>query len=237
MVKINSHGQGCAIEAIGINKFYNKGLPSEVHVLKEVNVRFNAGEMVSIMGPSGSGKTTLLDIVGVLMKPTSGTVLLNGVDTQKLSESEQARVRGKTIGFIFQQYNLVQSFTAAENVELAMRIVGKPKSLAKERAKELLKLVGLSERMNNRPNQMSGGEQQRVAIARALSNEPKVILGDEPTGNLDTKTGRMILDLLKKLNRENGYTIIMVTHDPEVGKMAGRTVRIMDGSIVSGGKK
>jgi putative ABC transport system ATP-binding protein len=188
------------------------------------------------MGPSGSGKTTLLDIVGVLLKPTSGTVLIGGVDTSQLTDDELAKIRRKTIGFIFQQYNLVQSFTALENVELALRIGGKSRLEAKERALKLLDMVELSHRINNRPSQLSGGEQQRVAIARALANKPKIILGDEPTGNLDTKTGNKILGLLKKLNKEEGYTIITVTHDPEVSRIADRHIKLRDGVIISGHK-
>jgi len=226
---------GCAIQVSGVNKYYNKDLPSEVHVLKDVNVCFESGTFVSIMGPSGSGKTTLLDIIGCLMKPTSGKVFLGGVDTSRLSDDELAQIRGKTIGFIFQQYNLVPSFTALENVELAMRIVGKSRPYAKKRALELLDTVGLSHRINNMPSQMSGGEQQRVAIARALANEPKVILGDEPTGNLDTKTGDKILELLRRLNKEQGYTVIVVTHDKDVSRIADKAVRLRDGMITSGG--
>lgn len=231
-----SRGKGCAIDVHGVNKYYNQGLPSEVHVLKDVNVCFDAGAFISIMGPSGSGKTTLLDIIGSLSRPTSGKVFLGGIDTSMLSDNELARIRRETIGFIFQQYNLVQSFTALENVELALRIGGVSHSEAKKRALSLLETVGLGHRINNRPNQMSGGEQQRVAIARALANRPKVILGDEPTGNLDTKTGNKILDLLRKLNKEEGYTIVTVTHDPEVGKIADKIIRLRDGIIVSGGK-
>jgi putative ABC transport system ATP-binding protein len=228
-----SRDKGCDIEVKGVNKYYNKGLQSEVHVLKDINVCFEAGSFVSIMGPSGSGKTTLLDIIGSLSRPTSGKVFLGGVDTSKLSDNQLAKIRRETIGFIFQQYNLVQSFTALENVELALRIGGNSHSDAKKRALHLLETVGLGHRINNRPNQMSGGEQQRVAIARALANQPKIILGDEPTGNLDTKTGNRILDLLKKLNKEEGYTIITVTHDPEVSAIAHKVVRLRDGEIVS----
>ncbi len=228
--------KGCAIDVTGVNKYYNKGLQSELHVLKDIDVCFDAGAFISIMGPSGSGKTTLLDIIGTLLKPTSGKVFLGGIDTSQLSESRLAQIRGQTIGFIFQQYNLVQSFTALENVEFAMRITGKSRGEARKRAEELLDLVGLSDRINNRPNQMSGGEQQRVAIARALSNRPQIILGDEPTGNLDTKTGDKILDLLKILNKEEGYTVIVVTHDPEVGRIADKLVKLRDGVIVSGGE-
>ncbi|MBM3303513.1 MAG: ABC transporter ATP-binding protein [Candidatus Aenigmarchaeota archaeon] len=229
--------KGCILDVSGVNKYYNRGLPSEVHVLRDVNICFDAGSFVSIMGPSGSGKTTLLDIIGCLMKPSTGTVYLNGVDTGSLDDNELARIRGRTIGFIFQQYNLVPSFTALENVELAMRVVGKPKALARKRARELLETVGLSHRLNNRPNQMSGGEQQRVAIARALANEPRIILGDEPTGNLDTRTGDRILGLLRRLNREDGYTIIVVTHDQDVSRAADRVVRLRDGSVVGGARK
>jgi len=225
--------RGCLIEAVNVNKYYNKGLPSEVHVLKDINICFESCRFISIMGPSGSGKTTLLDIIGVLLKPTSGTIYLDGVDTSKLSDNELAHIRGRTIGFIFQQYNLVPSFTALENVELAMRVVGKSMSEARKRALKLLDIVGLSDRATHRPSELSGGEQQRVAIARALANEPKVILGDEPTGNLDTKTGNKILGLLKRLNREEGYTIIMVTHDPEVSRIADSVVHLRDGEIVS----
>ena len=228
--------RGCAIEVRGVNKYYNRGLASEVHVLKDVDICFDSGSFVSIMGPSGSGKTTLLDVIGCLLKPTTGKVFLGGIDTSKLSDSELANIRGKTIGFIFQQYNLVPSFTALENVELALRIVGKSRSEAKDRASHLLDIVGLSDRATHRPSELSGGEQQRVAIARALSNRPKVILGDEPTGNLDTKTGDKILDLLKKLNREEGYTIITVTHDPDVSRIADKLVRLRDGMITGRGK-
>jgi ABC-type lipoprotein export system ATPase subunit len=229
-------GKGCEIEVKGVNKYYNRGLQSEVHVLKDINICFNAGSFISIMGPSGSGKTTLLDIIGSLAKPTSGKVFIGGIDTSMLSDNELAKIRRETIGFIFQQYNLVQSFTALENVELALRIGGSSRGDSKKRALRLLETVGLGHRTNNRPSQMSGGEQQRVAIARALANKPKIILGDEPTGNLDTKTGNKILDLLKKLNKEEGYTIITVTHDPEVSKITDKVVRLRDGAVVSGSK-
>lgn len=225
-------GKCCAIRLEGVNKYYNHGLPSEVHVLKDVDISFDYGEFVSIMGPSGSGKTTLLDILGCLMRPTEGKVLIDNQDVSEMSDNELAMIRGQKIGFIFQQYNLIPTLTATENVELAMRILGKPRSEARERAVELLKEVGLGGRLGNKPTELSGGEQQRVAIARALSNEPKIILGDEPTGNLDTKSGGNILELLKKLN-SRGYTIIMVTHDPNVSKITGRTIRLKDGQVIS----
>ncbi len=222
----------CVIEIKNVNKYYNQGLPSEVHVLKDVSICFTRGSFVSITGPSGSGKTTLLDIIGCLLKPTSGQVFIDGIDTKELSDNQLAKIRGEKIGFIFQQYNLVQSFTALENVEFALRIVGKSKHEAKKRARELLNIVGLSKRITHRPSELSGGEQQRVAIARALANDPKIILGDEPTGNLDTKTGNKILQLLKTLNKEKGYTIILVTHDPKVSTFANKIINIRDGKII-----
>ena len=222
----------CAITIEGVNKYYNKGMESEVHVLKNVDLCIDAGSFVSIMGPSGSGKTTLLDILGCLMRPTSGKVMIEGVDISRLSDDELAKIRGQKLGFIFQQYNLVSSLTATENVELAMRILGKPKQQARERAVELLKMVGLGHRLKNKPTELSGGEQQRVAIARALANEPRILLGDEPTGNLDSKSGEIVLEILKKLNKHNGYTIVVVTHDPNVGKLTDRTIRLKDGEVV-----
>jgi putative ABC transport system ATP-binding protein len=222
----------CAITIEGVNKYYNKGMESEVHVLKNVDLCIDAGSFVSIMGPSGSGKTTLLDILGCLMRPTSGKVMIEGVDISRLSDDELAKIRGQKLGFIFQQYNLVPSLTATENVELAMRILGKPKQQARERAVELLKMVGLGHRLKNKPTELSGGEQQRVAIARALANEPRILLGDEPTGNLDSKSGEIVLEILKKLNKHNGYTIVVVTHDPNVGKLTDRTIRLKDGEVV-----
>ncbi|MBL7206078.1 MAG: ABC transporter ATP-binding protein [Candidatus Aenigmarchaeota archaeon] len=219
------------LEVQDIVKTYNQGLPNEIKVLKEVSMKINKGDFVSIVGPSGSGKTTLLDIIGCLMRPTSGGVFVDGVDVKELGDSELANIRGNKIGFVFQQYNLIQTITAQENVEIALRIMGKSKGDAKKRAKELLELVGLGKRLNNKPSQMSGGEQQRVAIARALANNPSIILGDEPTGNLDTKTGEKILNLLKKLNNENGYTIVVVSHDPNVTEYVDYTIHIRDGEI------
>jgi len=214
----------------GVNKYYNKGMPSEVHVLKDVNLSIGHGDFVSIMGPSGSGKTTLLDILGILMRPTSGKVYIDNQDVSTLDDNELAKIRGQKLGFIFQQYNLVPNLTATENVELALRINNKPRDYARSKAVELLKEVGLGHRLNNKPSELSGGEQQRVAIARALSNEPNIILGDEPTGNLDTKSGSTILGLLNKLHKK-GYTIVMVTHDPNVSRITHRTVKLRDGEI------
>lgn len=216
---------------------YNEGEESELTVLKGINLKIEEGAFVAIMGPSGSGKTTLLDIIGCLLRPTSGLVIVDGEETNRLNSSELADMRGEHLGFIFQQYNLVQSLTALENVELPMRIVGKGKSFAKERATELLKIVGLGERLRHKPSQLSGGEQQRVVICRALANEPKIILGDEPTGNLDTKTGLLIMDILKKLNKEKGYTIVLVTHDRNIGNLTDRIINIKDGQIIKEERK
>ncbi len=231
MAKRTKEKKGCALRLEGVNKYYNKGLPSEVHVLKDISISVLCGDFISIMGPSGSGKTTLLDIMGCLMKPTSGMVFIGDEDMSTLDDSELARIRGEKIGFIFQQYNLVPNLTATENVELAMRINGKPREYARKRAVELLREVGLDHRLSNKPSELSGGEQQRVAIARALSNEPRIILGDEPTGNLDTKSGALILQLLNKLHKK-GYTIVMVTHDPNVSRITHRSIRLRDGEIV-----
>ncbi len=220
-----------ALKLEGVKKIYNEGKDNEVQALKGVDLAVRNREFVSIIGPSGSGKTTLLDIIGCLLQPTYGRVFLDSVETGKLSEAELARLRREKLGFIFQQYNLIPSFTALENVAFAMRIAGRKKEESFAKAKKLLETMGLGERMDHRPSQLSGGEQQRVAISRSLVNEPEIILGDEPTGNLDTKTGMKILDLLKNLNREKGYTIIVVTHDMRITKYCDRVIHIMDGEI------
>lgn len=229
-----------ALRLEGVKKIYNEGEESEVRALKGIDLDIKRGEFISIIGPSGSGKTTLLDIIGCLLRPSYGRVFLDGTDTGKLGERELARLRRERLGFVFQQYNLISSFTALENVAFAVRIAGKGKGESMARAGELLELMGLEKRADHRPGQLSGGEQQRVAIARALANEPEIILGDEPTGNLDTKTGVKILDLLERLNRERGYTIIVVTHDDRIIEYCNRVIYIMDGEIgriVSGKRK
>ncbi len=224
------------IEVRNVKKCYGKeqGLECETEVLKGISLQIERGSFVSIMGPSGSGKTTLLDIMGALLRPTSGEVLIDGVKLSSLDDNGLARIRGKKIGFVFQQYNLIASLTATENVELPMRIMGMGKENARRRAVSLLRSVGLGHRLENRPSQLSGGEQQRVAIARALANEPEIILGDEPTGNLDTKTGESILGILKKLNKNKGYTIVLVTHDPRIAGYSDKVIKIRDGRIISG---
>ncbi len=220
------------IETRMVNKVFNLGMDNELHVLKDIDLEIRKGDFVAILGPSGSGKTTLLDIMGCLLKPTDGEVLIDGVVTNYLSDSELARIRREKIGFVFQQYNLISTQTAVENIELPMRIYGVHRRDSRSRAEKLLRMVGLGERLGHRPPQMSGGEQQRVAIARSLANRPRIIMGDEPTGNLDSKTGKSILDLLQHLNKKKGYTIIVVTHDLRIKKYAGRIINLMDGRVV-----
>jgi putative ABC transport system ATP-binding protein len=220
------------IKLKNVNKYYNKGKENELHVLKNISLEISENEFVTIEGPSGSGKTTLLDIMGALLKPDSGKLFIDGIELGTLDDSQLAKIRREKIGFIFQQFNLIPSLTALENVSLALRIAKKSKKEAMERAKELLKLVGLEKRISHTPNQLSGGEQQRVAIARSLANNPKIILADEPTGNLDTKTGDKIIKLLKELNKKRNYTIVIVTHDPKISIYAGRTINLKDGEII-----
>lgn len=219
------------LETRDVKKIYNLGEGTETRAVDGIDIKIKRGEFVSIMGPSGSGKTTLLDLIGCLMKPTQGDIFVDNIDIKTLNDDKLTRMRGHKIGFIFQQYNLMPSSTALENVEIALRINGKSKGVAKTRSRELLKMVGLENRMNNKPSQLSGGEQQRVAIARALANDPSIILGDEPTGNLDTNTGKVILNLLKDLNKKKGYTIVIVTHDIRVNTYVDRIIRMTDGKV------
>jgi putative ABC transport system ATP-binding protein len=220
------------VEVRNITKCFGEEGQCRVEVLKGIDLSIKRGEFISIMGPSGSGKTTFLDIIGCLLRPTDGEVFIDGEHVNELKDSQLARIRGRKIGFIFQQYNLIPSYTALENVELGLRINGKSKGQARDRARYLLNLVGLSHRLSHKPTQLSGGEQQRVAIARALANEPSIILGDEPTGNLDSKTGFRILNLLKELNKKKGYTIIVVTHDHRIGDYTDNVIKMMDGKIL-----
>ncbi|HDM36371.1 MAG TPA: ABC transporter ATP-binding protein [Candidatus Syntrophoarchaeum butanivorans] len=202
-----------------------------VEALKGVSIRVVRGEFLALMGASGSGKSTLLNLMGCLDRPTSGRVLIDGIDTSRLSENELARIRREKIGFIFQQFNLIKTLNALENVALPMVFKGVERSRRISRAEELLEQVGLGDRRYHKPSKMSGGEQQRVAIARALANEPDIIFADEPTGNLDTAAGDMVMEILSGLNRE-GRTIVIVTHDPEVAERAWRILRMRDGRIV-----
>ncbi|HLD06307.1 MAG TPA: ABC transporter ATP-binding protein [Candidatus Nanoarchaeia archaeon] len=212
-------------------KVYHMG-KVEVQALRGLSLAIGKGEFVAIMGPSGSGKSTSVNMVGCLDVPSRGRILLDGKDISHLSESSLAQIRGKKIGFIFQQFNLIGTLTALENVMLPMAFQDVSLERRRKRAAELLQLVGLEERMHHKPGELSGGQQQRVAIARALANEPEVILADEPTGNLDSQTGKMVMDFLRKLHKERGTTIIMVTHDAYVARHADRIEHLRDGRIV-----
>lgn len=198
--------------------------------LKNIDLSIQEGDFLAIMGPSGSGKSTLMNIIGLLDKPTAGKYILDGVDITTLSEKQLAHLRSNKIGFVFQDFNLLPRLNVAQNVELPMVYAKKSKQYRKNKVIETLKLVGLSEKSKNRSNRMSGGQIQRVAIARALTNNPSIILADEPTGNLDTKTGNEIMQLLKKLN-EQGVTVVVITHNDEVGKFANKLVWVRDGEL------
>ena len=212
-------------------KVYKMG-DVKVNALQGLNLDIKEGEFVAIMGPSGSGKSTAVNLIGCLDVPTKGKVYLENHDISKLGESELAQIRGRKIGFIFQQFNLVQTLTAIENIMLPMIFQGVPESARLKKAKELLEIVELGDRIDHRPSELSGGQQQRVAIARSLSNNPEVILADEPTGNLDSKTGTNVLDFLEKLHRKERKTIIMVTHDQNLAKVAERIEFLKDGRII-----
>ena len=221
-----------AVRLVEVTKIYRMPRGS-VKALDRVNLSISAGDFISIMGPSGSGKSTLLNIIGCLDVPTSGEVFIAGKNVSKLSESGRTRIRREKIGFVFQQFNLIPTLTALENIAFPMLLRGERRHEEKSRA--LLRAVGLSEELGeHKPAELSGGEQQRVAIARALANDPEIILADEPTGNLDTKTSREIMGLLKALN-ERGKTIVVVTHDPLVASLTRRTLRMLDGRILSDG--
>ena len=219
------------IELRDVWKIYKMG-KVDVNALRGMNFRVKRNEFVSIMGPSGSGKSTAVNMVGCLDIPTKGDVYLEGKNIAHLSESSLAQIRGRKIGFVFQTFNLIPTLTAKENIILPMIFQGIPADKREKRADKLLRLVQLEGRMNHKPTELSGGEQQRVAIARSLANDPNVILADEPTGNLDSKTGRIVMNFLKDLNKKEGKTIVMVTHDAELAKHADRIAYLKDGVIV-----
>jgi putative ABC transport system ATP-binding protein len=223
------------IKLEGVWKIYQMG-EVEVPALRGLDFEVTKGEFVAIIGPSGSGKSTAMNMIGALDFPTKGRILLDGKDVTRLTESDLAQIRGKKIGFIFQQFNLLNTLTAMENVMLPMTFQGLPEEKRRKRARELLELVELAERMDHRPTELSGGQQQRVAIARSLANDPDVILADEPTGNLDSKTGGNVLQFLKKLNEKEGKTIVMVTHDLNLAKQAKRVEYLRDGQIEKQGR-
>ena len=221
------------LELKDIYKEYQQG-KLVVPVLKCVNFSMKEGEYVAIMGPSGSGKTTLMNIIGCLDKATSGEFYMDGQDVNKCSENEMSDLRLHKLGFVFQSFHLLPKQTALENVEMPLNYAGVPKKARKERAFRALERVGLAERVNFRPNQLSGGQQQRVAIARAMVNDPKILLADEPTGALDSKSSSQVMDLFQSLN-DDGVTILMITHDAEIAEYAGRTVLIRDGELMEKG--
>jgi putative ABC transport system ATP-binding protein len=217
-------------------KKYDMGSEDPLVVLKEINLEVRKGEFVAITGPSGSGKSTMVNIIGALDKPSWGDTLLDGKNISNMNESSLAFLRGKTIGFIFQQFNLIPTLSALQNVMLPMEMIDVSEKEARKRAEELLNMLGLGDRMEHRPNELSGGQQQRVAIARALANDPEIIVADEPTGNLDSYTGKFIMDFLGKLNQK-GKTVILITHDLNLVTYAKRVIYIKDGKIEKEVKK
>lgn len=214
-----------------ISRVYQVG-EEQVFALNKVNLDISPGDYISVMGPSGSGKSTLLNVIGLLDKPNSGKYFLENTDVTSLTEEEQAKVRQQTIGFVFQSFHLVPRLSAAENIELPMLLAGIDPVERKQRVSKALQNTGLSNRANHRPDQLSGGQRQRVAIARATVMQPKILLADEPTGNLDRKSGEEIIEVLETLNQQ-GITLIIVTHDPELGKRATREIKMVDGKIDS----
>ena len=217
------------VELENVKKIYSMG-DAEVHALKGISFKVEQGEFISIMGPSGSGKSTCMNMIGCLDTPTSGIVKIDGKETSRMTETELAVLRNKTIGFVFQQYHLIPSMTVIENVMLPLKYKRTDRKDRLALAKAALEKVGLSERENHKPNELSGGQKQRVAIARAIIAEPKIILADEPTGALDTNTGIQVMDLFHEINK-TGTTIIIVTHDPRIGKSTERVIKILDGLL------
>jgi ABC-type lipoprotein export system ATPase subunit len=220
------------IELVDLTKHYRQG-KTVVRALDGVSLRIDAGEFVSVMGRSGSGKTTMLDLVGLLLRPTSGTVRIDGVDTASLKDGRRADMLGQRIGFIFQEYNLLSGLNVVENVMLPLRYTKSNVKDARRRARELLEAVGLSDRVSHRPDELSGGQQQRVAIARSLVNRPALVLGDEPTGAVDSETSMELMALMRRLNREENVTFIIVSHDIDLTSQADRMIRLKDGRVVS----
>lgn len=221
-----------------VKKFYI-GKPNELEILHGISLEVKKGEFVSIVGPSGSGKSTLMNLIGVLDRPTAGSYILDGIDVSKAQDKELSAIRNKKIGFVFQTYNLISRTNALKNVELPMLYAGVSAEERHKRAKELLELVEMSDRAKHLPEELSGGQKQRVAIARAMANNPAILLADEPTGALDSQTGRLVMDLFHKLNKEKGITIVLITHSMELAEETGRIITIKDGNITSqaeGGK-
>lgn len=216
-----------------IIKRYYIGQPNELQILNGISLDVHEGEFVSIVGASGSGKSTLMNIIGALDRATEGTYFLNGTDISTFSDKQLSRIRNSEIGFVFQTFNLIPRTNALKNVELPMLYAGVPRHERSERAMKLLELVDMKERYTHQPNELSGGQKQRVAIARAMANNPSILLADEPTGALDTKTGRLVMDIFHKLHKQDGKTIVLITHSPELAQETERIVTISDGSVIS----
>ncbi len=221
----------------GIVKRFYVGQPNELEILHGIDLDVNEGEFVSIVGASGSGKSTLMNMIGVLDRPTEGTYWLDGTDVEDAADDELSQIRNRKIGFVFQNFNLISRTNALRNVELPMMYAGLPQKKRTQRAEELLDLVGMGDRMLHQPNELSGGQKQRVAIARAMANDPAIILADEPTGALDSKTGRMVMDLFHQLNREQGKTIVLITHNQELAEETGRILTMRDGILYTNGER
>lgn len=221
----------------GIVKRFYVGQPNELEILHGIDLDVNEGEFVSIVGASGSGKSTLMNMIGVLDRPTEGTYWLDGTDVEDAADDELSQIRNRKIGFVFQNFNLISRTNALRNVELPMMYAGVPQKKRTQRAEELLNLVGMADRMLHQPNELSGGQKQRVAIARAMANDPAIILADEPTGALDSKTGRMVMDLFHQLNREQGKTIVLITHNQELAEETGRILTMRDGILYTNGER
>jgi putative ABC transport system ATP-binding protein len=216
-----------------IYKSFYVGTPNELEILHGLTFDVPEGQFLSVVGQSGSGKSTLMNLIGALDKPTGGSYILDGLDIAKSKDKTLSEIRCRKIGFVFQTFNLISRTTALKNIELPMMYAGVPQKERTRRAKELLEMVDMTDRMKHMPNELSGGQKQRVAIARAMVNEPSIVLADEPTGALDTKTGRMVMDLFHKLHREQGKTIILITHNPELAAETDRIITLADGCIVS----
>ena len=221
----------------GIVKRFYIGQPNELEILHGIDLDVKEGEFVSIVGASGSGKSTLMNLIGVLDRPTEGTYWLDGTDVPDAQDDELSQIRNRKIGFVFQNFNLISRTNARKNVELPMMYAGIPQKKRTQRAEELLDLVGMADRMDHQPNELSGGQKQRVAIARAMANDPAIILADEPTGALDSKTGRMVMDLFHRLNREQGKTIVLITHNQELAAETSRVLTMRDGILYTGSER
>jgi putative ABC transport system ATP-binding protein len=220
------------VRLLDLTKLYRRG-EEVIHALQEVTLDIDKGEFVAVIGRSGSGKTTMLDLMGLLLRPTSGSLFIDDIDTAKLGDRQRAQMRAKRVGFVFQEYNLLSGLNVLENVMLPLRYVKDGKKNGRARAMELVERVGLTDRIHHRPSELSGGQAQRVAIARSMVNSPSLILLDEPTGAVDTETAQQLVDLLKRLNQEEQVTIVIVTHDLDIAGQARRQIRLKDGKILS----